>query len=646
MSTPESQSGERHDFQAEITRLLHLMVHSVYSEKEVFLRELISNASDACDKLRYRAVTEPALIADDPEFAIRITLDADAGTLTIADNGIGMTRDELIENLGTIAKSGTDAFASALADSQKAGAGEGEAVALIGKFGVGFYSCFMVSDFVRVVSARAGSNEAHAWESDGQGSFDVKPADLADLPSARGTAITLQIREDDAQYLDPVTVRGIIRGYSNHISFPISLKAGGKDAETETAEADGAADGEEVVNEGTAIWTRARSDITDEQYKEFYHHVSPGFDDPWHTIHYRAEGRHEYTVLLFIPTDKPLDLYEPERQCRVKLYVNRVFITGDAPILPPYLRFARGVIDSSDIPLTISREMLQNNPLVRTIGSAVTKRVLSELTKIASHEPERFEAFWSAFGPVLKEGLYEDAERRDQILDLARFKTTKSGESVRSLKDYVEGLQDNQTAIYYITGESPASVASSPQLEGYRSRDIEVLLLSDPVDAFWVAAVSGYDGKPFKSVTRGAADFQSDPKEEADSAGEKGLAVLIAAFQQALGEEVKAVRKSDRLTESAVCLVADDTGLDMHIEKILKLQGQELPSARVLEINPGHDLIKSLAARAEGGVDGTVDEVAHLLYDLARVQQGESIADTAQFASRLQSALTRSLAGQ
>ncbi len=629
--------GQAHAFQAEVSRLLHMMVHSVYSEKDVFLRELISNASDACDKLRYRALTDAALAADDTAFGIRITVDPTAKTLTVADNGIGMDRQDLIDNLGTIARSGTDSFLDALSGDEKTD------MALIGKFGVGFYAAFMVAKSVRVISVKAGSDEAWEWQSDGLGSFTVEPTeDRAGLIAKRGTAVILSLRDGEDGYLEPDRLRGIIKTYSDHVAFPIALEEAGK-ADDEAAAAD-------PVNTGGALWARAKSDVTEEQYAEFYRHVSHAPDDPLMTIHYRAEGRHEYSVLLFVPETRPLDLFEPERNCRMKLYVNKVFITCDAPLLPPYLRFMRGVVDSSDIPLTVSREMLQNNPIVASIRQALTKRILSELSKCAEKDPERFETFWTTFGAVLKEGIYEDLERRDQLLDLARFRTTKSGDGWRTLKEVVAGLKDGQTAIYYLTGESDEAVSQGPQLEGFKARDIEVLLLSDPVDAFWVSAITGYEGKPFQSITRGAADLdklgETKPAEDkTDATDDVGLGVLMAAFKQALGDQVKDVRKSDRLTDSAVCLVADESGLDMHIEKILRSQklGGDLPSSRVLEINPDHGLIASLAERAKIGVDGDVEDAAHLLLEQARIQQGEKVADPAGFARRLQAMLTKAL---
>ncbi len=636
------KTGETHEFQAEISRLLSLLIHSVYSEKDVFVRELISNASDACDKLRYLALTKPELTDEDADFRIALASDSAAKTLTVADNGVGMNREDLINHLGTIARSGTDAFMAALAEDK---AGE---MGLIGKFGVGFYAAFMVADKVSVVSRKAGEDDTWIWQSDGVGSFTVSPADTADgLISGRGTAVTLHLREGEESYLDAQKLRQIVKTYSDHVSFPISLQTTEKPDDQE--EAGDAEATEEILNDGKALWTRPKSEITEEQYTEFYRHVAHGYDEPWTTIHYRAEGRHEFTALLFIPTMRPFDLFDADRTGRVKLYVQRVFITAEAPFLPPYLRFVKGVVDSSDIPLTISREMLQNNPLVGAIGSSLTKKILGELKTVAEKDAERYQAFWEAFGQVLKEGLYEDRERQDLLLDLIRFRTTKSGDGLRSLKDYVADLKENQTTIYYVTGESTEAVASSPHLEGFAARDIEVILLSDPVDAFWVSAVTDYEGKPLQSVTRGAADLEKVAKETPDADGEESddtaLGVLIAGIKQTLGDAVQDVRRSDRLTTSAVCLVAEDHGLDMHIEKILRTQdpGRTLPSGRILEINPKHGLISALAAQAKQGIDHRVEDAARLLFDQACIQQGESITDPADFARRLQNMMADAL---
>lgn len=605
-----------HNFQAEVAKLLHLMVHSVYSDRDVFLRELISNAADALDKLRYEAIAKPELLAGAPDLAITITPDKAAKSLTVADNGIGMSEEELIDNLGTIAKSGTQAFMEqAKADTDKGG------IHLIGQFGVGFYSSFMVAQKVDVISRKAGADEAFAWSSDGTGTFTVtalKPEEAHE----RGTRIVLHLKEDALEFLEDWKIEEVVRAYSDHIAHPIRLAAG-----TETTR---------QINAASAIWTRAKADITPDQYKEFFGHITGAYSDPALTLHYKAEGRNEYTVLLFVPGEKPFDLYDPERRGRQKLYVRRVFITSDAELLPPYLRFVRGVIDSEDMPLNISREMLQHNPQVAAIRKAVTNKVLAELKKTFEAEPEKATKIWDAFGPVIKEGLYEDMERRDQLFEIAHFNTTKR-ENV-TLKDYVADLKANQTAIYYLTAEDTAKAKASPQLEGFRARGIEVLLLTDAVDSFWVRMALGFDAKPFKSVTQGAADLDLIPLEKeapTPDTDEGATATLIALIKQTLGDQVADVRKSARLTDSPVCLVASDQGLDRTLEKLLARQGTTdvKVTAPILEINAGHALIKALADTAKkNGASAELGDAATLLLDLARVMDGERVADPAKFA--------------
>ncbi len=621
--------AESHKFEAEVARLLHLMVHSVYSETEVFLRELISNSADACDKLRYASVTKPELLGKDSELKIQIVIDAENKSLTVQDNGIGMSKDELITNLGTIAHSGTLAFMERAEKAQDLG--------LIGQFGVGFYSAFMVAEKVEVVSAAAGSDEVNVWTSDGAGTYTIATAKKGLVVDGfRGTRLTLSMKEEAEKFLDVPELKRIIKAYSDHVSFPIEL-AEIKDGKTSEFD---------KANTGSALWTRPKSEISEEQYNEFFRSRGGVFGDPELTIHYRAEGRHEYSVLLFVPKERPFDLFEPSRKGHISLYVRRVFITDDAEFLPGYLRFVRGVIDSEDMPLNISREMLQNNPIVAAIRKAVTNRVLSELGKLAEKRAEDFATLWSSIGQVVKEGLYEDHERRDQLLDLMLFKTTKSGEGLRSLKDYIADLKENQTAIFYIAGEDADHVAASPQLEGFVSRDIEVLLLSDPVDSFWTTTVLGYEGKPFKSVTQGEAELgaiaevDGDGKtdEKPDGVDDSAIGTLIAAMKQALGENVADVRKSDRLTKSAVCLVADAGGPDMALEKILAHQkdGPGGGRARILEINPTHDLIRKLADQVkEQGTSVDVEDSAQLLFDQARIMDGETVSDPTAFAARL-----------
>jgi molecular chaperone HtpG len=588
------------------------MVHSVYSDRDVFLRELISNAADALDKLRYEAIANPALLEGQPDLTITITPDKDKKTLTITDTGIGMTEQELIDNLGTIAKSGTQDFV----EQVKAKQGD---VHLIGQFGIGFYSGFIVASQVDVISRRAGSDKAYMWSSDGSGSFTVTPVENA----PRGTSIVLHLKDDALEFLEDWKIESVVRTYSDHIAHPIMLAVGNETARQ--------------INSANAIWTRAKSDITPEQHKEFFGHISGSYSDPALTLHYRAEGRNEYTVLLYVPGERPFDLYDPERRGRQKLYVKRVYIADDVEILPAYLRFVRGVIDSEDMPLNISREMLQNNPQVAAIRKAVTNKVLAELKKLADTDAAAYAKLWDIYGPVLKEGLYEDMERRDQLYELVRFKSTK-GELV-SLKDYIAGLKENQTAIYYLTAEDAAKAKASPQLEGYRARDVEVLLLTDPVDSFWVRTALGYEGKPFKSVTQGSADLDLiAAKDEAkpDAADDAATAVLNAALKQALGERVKDVRSSKRLTESAVCIV-NDSMMDRTLEKLLSRQKDSgiSVSAPILEVNPTHPLIKALAALVQAKGAASVDDAAQLLLDQAFIIEGEQVPDPANFAKRL-----------
>jgi molecular chaperone HtpG len=616
---------ETRTFQAEVSRLLDIVAHSLYSEKEIFLRELISNASDACDRLRYAAITEPGLIEGDADYRVLLTPVKSSKTLTVADNGIGMNHDELVENLGTIARSGTAAFMKELSGDAK------KDMSLIGQFGVGFYSAFMVADKVEVLSRKAGEAEGWRWESDGKGEFTIAP----EPNLKRGTRISLHIREGDEEYFEPSRLRQIVKTYSDHIALPIVLADGGK---------------EETINTASALWTRPRAEITEEQYKEFYHHVGHSFDEPWLTLHARAEGVVEYTYLLFIPASKPFDLFEPERKTQVKLYVRRVFITDEGTeLVPSYLRFLRGVVDSEDLPLNISREMLQSNPMVARMRRQLTGRVLTELTKKATETTEDYEKFWDNFGAVLKEGLYEDRDQRDTLLALARFRsTTRDGWA--SLDQYVEAMKPGQEAIYTITGDNLDLLKKSPQLEGFRARGVEVLLLTDPIDEFWVPAIGAYKEKPFKSATRGGVDLDKiaapeDKKQDEKPAPPAKLASLIAIFKLALGDAVKDVRSSARLTDSAVCLVADEGDMDMHLERLLKAHRQlDSAAARILEINPSHRLIERLAASVgEAGTSDQLSEYAWLLLDQARIVEGEPLADPPAFARRLAALLERGL---
>ena len=626
----QTHGEETHRFEAETGKLLEIVANSLYSEREIFLRELISNASDACDRLRYEALTEPDLIVGDADLAVTIEVDKKAGTLTLADNGIGMNRDELIADLGTIARSGSAAFLGQLS-------GDGaKDVALIGRFGVGFYSAFMVAEEVVVRSRKAGESEGWEWRSDGKGTFTLAPVDGE---VARGATITLKLRKDAKEFLGAERLRYIIKTYSDHIALPIVLDAEGT---------------KETVNTASALWARPKKEITPEQYTEFYHHVGHVFDKPWLVIHNRVEGKLEYTNLLFVPSSKPFDLFEPERKPRLKLYVKRVFITDDCDdLLPGYLRFLRGIVDSEDMPLNISREMLQNNPVVAKIRSGLVKRVLGELKKKMAKDAEGYGTFWNNFGALLKEGVYEDTANRDRLLELSRFHST-AGEGLVSLDEYVERMKDGQEAIFHINGETLDAVRNSPQLEAFKQRGVEVLLLTDPVDEFWVPAVGNYRDKAFQSVTRGGIDLDkiaADDKATEEDKTDDGVAAsdidnLIASFKLTLEGAVKDVRVSARLTDSPVCLVADADDLDMHLERLLR-QHQRITegASRILEINPKHALIRALAKLlAKGGATDDLADAAHLLLDQARIIEGEPPPDTAAFAQRLAGVMQKGLA--
>ena len=623
---------EKLSFQAEVSRLLDLVANALYSNKEIFLRELISNASDACDRRRYAALTDAAAAVDDKGYRVVIEADKDAATLVIADNGIGMNRDELITDLGTIARSGTAAFVKQL-ESESADVNQ------IGQFGVGFYSAFMAADEVTVDSRKVGEEQAWRWQSDGKGAFTISESDKAEV----GTRIALKFKDDAAEFLDPMRIRRIVKTYSDHIAIPVVLLDDGE---------------EETLNSASALWTRPKSEISDEQYKEFYHHVGHGFDEPWLRLHFKAEGVIEYTGLLFIPSSKPIDLFHPDRRHGVKLYVKRVFISDDCSgLVPPYLRFLRGIVDSEDLPLNISREMLQSSPMLTKIRGAVTKRVLAELEKKADKTPDEYVAFYETFGAVLKEGIYEDQAQRDKLLELARFRSTHD-DGWTSLKDYVGRMKEGQEAIYTISGENLEALKASPQLEGFAAKDVEVLLFTDPVDDFWVSAVPSYAEKPFRSATRGDADLSkvapADTGEdgpEAESEENKpaaNLDALIAFIKLSLKDQVKDVRASQRLTDSPVCLVAAEGDLDMHIEKILRQHRQvEDATKRILEINPKHGLICCLAKRLDTkGAGQDLDEVAKLLLDQALILEGESLPDPVAFARRLSSLVEKGIAAQ
>jgi molecular chaperone HtpG len=638
-------SAEVQPFEAEVGRVLDLVINSLYQHREIFLRELISNASDACDRLRYASLTEPSLLGDDPALKIVLAPDPAAGTLTVVDNGIGMNRDDLADNLGTIARSGTQRFVQEMSGEKASD------LNLIGQFGVGFYSAFMVASRVEVVARKAGEEHGWRWQSDGRSGFTVEAMD--DAPP-RGTRVILHLRDDAKEFLDEWRLRQIVRNYSDHIAVPILLqgeaKADGED------KAGGAGRKDPVqINEASALWTRSKSDITDEQYKEFYHHVAHAFDDPWGRLHVQAEGVVSYRALLFVPGAKPFDLYDPQRRHGVKLYVRRVFITEDLEgLMPRYLRFVRGVVDSEDLQLNVSRETLQHSPVLAKIKKDLVKRVLDELERRAKAEDGDYATFWENFGAVLKEGVYEDNEQRERLLELARFRSTASDGWV-SLADYLSRMRPGQDAIFTISGENLAALRSSPQLEACRAKGVEVLLLADPIDDFWLPSTPSYKDKPFRSLTRGEVDLSKIEGEAAAGTADEAapeavqgaeLDRLIALFKSQLGERVKDVRASARLTDSAVCLVADEQGLDMRLERFLK-QHQQLDelSKRVLEINPKHGLIRQMAAlAADSGERAALGDLVELLLDQARIVEGEPLPDPGVFSRRMSAFLAKGLA--
>ncbi len=598
-ATTDTAAPESQPFQAEVAELLHLMVHSVYSETDIFLRELISNASDACDKLRYEAIAAPDLIADGEPPKILIAPDKKADTFSVIDSGIGMDRQELIDNLGTIARSGTRSFLSRLTEA-KDGAG------LIGQFGVGFYSAFMVADRIVVTSRRAGADQVWTWSSSGGSGFEIAPASEDDAKRImRGTEIVLHLKPDAKKYLEIYEIERVVGAYYS----------------------------------ASALWQRPKSELTPEDYKQAYKSIAGAFDEPAMTLHYRAEGRYSYAVLLFAPSTKPFDLFEPSRKGRVKLYVRRVFITDDADLLPAYLRFIRGVVDSEDLPLNISREMLQNNPQLAQIRKAVTSRVITELEQLGEKEPENFAKIWDAFGPVIKEGLYEDYERREKLLALSRF-TTTAGEK-RSLKQYVADLKPNQTEVYFLAGDSIERLKSNPKLEQAAARGIEVLLLTDPVDAFWTSAPLDFDGKPLKSLSQGDIDFGLIPRiddSKDESKSDTDEAATIAVIKAALGDRVADVRASQRLTSSASCLVAGSHGPDRELERLLARQNRGAGTKPILEINMRHPLVAAISGTQDAATD-----LSFLLLEQAQILDGELPEDPAAFANRLNQLVLRGM---
>ncbi|MBF6617960.1 MAG: molecular chaperone HtpG [Candidimonas sp.] len=621
------EQSETLGFQAEVKQLLHLMIHSLYSNKEIFLRELVSNASDACDKLRFEAIDNPDLFQGDTDLRIRVEYDKDARTITISDNGIGMTRDEAIANLGTIARSGTKEFFSQLTGDKQKDA------QLIGQFGVGFYSSFIVAQKVSVLSRRAGVAETDAilWESDGQGEFSISPVEKAD----RGTSVTLYLRDGEDDFLGGWKLREILRRYSDHISLPIQMHKEEWDAE----KSEQVKKNEwETVNQANALWTRAKSEVTDEQYQEFYKHIAHDFDDPLAWTHNRVEGRSEYTQLLFIPKRAPMDLWDREGKRGVKLYVKRVFIMDDAEqLLPTYLRFVRGVIDSADLPLNVSREILQESRDVRVIREGSAKRILSLLEDMAENKPEQYTEFWTQFGQVLKEGTGEDTNNKERIAKLLRFASTQAEGSAQtvSLADYVSRMKEGQDKIYYVSADSFAAASNSPHLEIFRKKGLEVLLLSDRVDEWMLSYLREFDGKPLVSIAKGGLDLdtladEEEKKHQAEVA--ETFKPLVERLQTALGEKVKEVRVTSRLVDSPACVVVDENELSPHLLRMLQAAGQSAPEVKpILEINPEHALVGRLQAAPEEDFS----EWALLLLDQAMLAEGAALAEPAAFVKRM-----------
>lgn len=619
----DAGTKETFSFQTEVGQLLDIVAGSLYSNREIFLRELVSNASDACDKLRYETLTNASLAGSADQFSVSLEINKKAKTLSVSDNGIGMNHADLLETLGTIAKSGTGAFLETLKDAKKGELG------LIGQFGVGFYSAFMVADSVDVLTRKAGEETSWQWSSDGKGEFTIEPGERG----ACGTTVVLHMKKDAKEFLEESRVRHIIKTYSDHISFPVML-------------------GEDALNSASAIWTRAPKDVTEEQHTEFYHHTSHAFDKPWLTLHSRVEGSVSHTSLLYVPSTAPFDLYDNERKSHVKLYVNRVFISENTKgLVPAYLRFLRGVVDSEDLTLNVSREMLQSDPKLAKIKTAISKKVIGALKKKAGRTPQEYADFWGNFGAVLKEGLIEDPGLRDRLLEICRFSSTRNGE-LTSLSDYVGRCKDGQDAIYYMAGEDAQKISQSPHLEGFKAKGVEVLLLSDHVDEFWLQHITEFEGKTFKSVTRGATDLDKiigDEKaaEDGDDADFPALDDLIVAIKMELGGTVKDVRPSKRLTDSPVCLIADDGDMDVNLERLLKQHGQLADGQpRVLELNPDHRIVKKMAERAKGNdaaSDPLLKDAAHLLLDQARIAEGEVPADPAGFVSRLSAVMDSAL---
>lgn len=609
--------SKKQKFKTEVSKLLDIVINSLYSEKYIFLRELISNASDACDKLRYYSLMKPEVTKNNGEFKIIITPNAEENTLTISDNGIGMNKDDLVNHLSTIAKSGTADFVNNAKDN-------GSVVDLIGKFGVGFYSAFMVASKVEVTTKRAGEEQAYKWISNGVDGFEIEETEK----EKSGTDIKLFLKDDAKDFTDTIYLRHIIRTYSDHINYPIVLDLGKA--------------GEETVNTGSALWTKNKAEITDDQYNEFYHHISRNFDTPWMRLHFKAEGSIEYTGLLFIPSEAPYDLFQPDRQQSLKLYVNRVFISDKVDdLMPAYLRFVKGIIDSADLPLNISREMLQQNALIAKIRSGTVSRILKELKK-RSEDYDDYMKFWKNFGMAFKEGIYEDPANRVEIAELSRFYSTNSEDKLTSLDEYISRVKEGQTTIYYITGDDIPTLRNNPQLEAFKEKGLEVLLLVDPIDEFWVQTLTNFKGYPIKHVSQADVDLKFERKEpKADDGSLKKLTDFMAEL---LKDEVGKVVPTEKLTKSPVSLTVENGQMSIHLERLMRNHQQQtaFASSRILEVNPYHPLIIKLAdSMFDDKERPTVEEVCRLLLDQAKIAEGEAISDSSFFSEKLSDYILR-----
>lgn len=606
-------------FQADVSKMLDIVINSLYSEKQIFLRELISNASDACDKLKYLALTNPDIAKDSGGFKIVVTPDAKANTLTVSDNGIGMNKEDLIKHLGTIAKSGTAEFVSNVKDN-------GSVCDLIGQFGVGFYSAFMVADKVEIVTRKAGEEQAWKWVSNGCDGFEISETER----SGNGTDIKLYLKDDAKDYTDTIYLRHIIRTYSDHIDYPIVLELG---------EA-----GEETVNTASALWTRHKSEITEDQYKEFYHHISKNFDDPWLTMHFKAEGNIEYTGLVYIPSETPYDLFQPDKKNGLKLYVNKVFISDKVEeLMPNYLRFVKGVIDSADLPLNISREMLQHNILIEKIKHGVISRILKELKK-RTKDYDDYMKFWKNFGIAFKEGIYEDFGNREEIASLSYFASTHDLNRLTSLDEYIERANKEQKAIYYITGDNATVLANNPQLEAFKNKGIEVLLLTDPIDEFWPQVLPNYKGYAIKHISQAEGDMSWERKES--KADEGSMQKLVDLMTEMFKNEVGKVTTTDKLTTSPASLTVENGQMSIHLERLMRNHQQQtaFASTRILELNPYHPLIIKLADMTQDEAKkAQVEEISKLVLDQAKIAEGEAISDPSFYSEKFSDFILKAL---